>query len=252
VSVLRQIRVRLSARPVQRRLRDVVLRGTDRADLATFREDLARRYLNGNGIEIGALHRPLRLPASARARYVDIMSRKELLATHSSAVYGNPEWVVETDVIDDGERLASFANESVDFVIANHMLEHTEDPIAALEHLVRVLRPGGVLFLTLPDATRTFDALRSRTTVEHLLRDHDEGPATSRQEHYREWALVECLPEERIPERVAEFASHGTRNHFHVWELDGFLAFLHAIPIAVRLEHAQRHQDEFAVILRRL
>jgi hypothetical protein len=37
-------------------------------------------------------------------------------------------------VVDDGTRLASFADGSLDFVIANHMLEHFEDPIAALEH----------------------------------------------------------------------------------------------------------------------
>jgi SAM-dependent methyltransferase len=228
------------------------MRRSDRADLATFREDLARRYLQGDGIEIGALHRPLRLPAAARVRYVDIMSRDELLATHSSAVYGDPRWVVNTDVIDDGERLESFADQSVDFVIANHMLEHTEDTIAALQHLVRVLRPGGVLFLTLPDARHTFDALRPRTTVEHLLRDHREGPNASREEHYREWAVVECLPEERIAERVAQFASQRTRNHFHVWELAGFLDFLFTLELGITLEFAQAHKDEFAVVLRRL
>jgi SAM-dependent methyltransferase len=55
------------------------------------------------------------------------------------------------------------------------MLEHVEDPIAALEHQLRVLKPGGTLYLTLPDARSSFDSPRQRTTVEHLLRDHRDG-----------------------------------------------------------------------------
>ena len=179
------------------------------------------------------------------------MSREELLATHSSAVYGDPRWVVETDRIDDCERLTTFADGSVDFVIANHILEHTKDPITALSNLARVIRPGGVLFLTLPDARHTFDASRPRTTVEHVVHDHREGPEASREQHYREWAQVDCLPEERIAERVAEYARADTRHHFHVWELDGFIDLLRALPLPTRIELAQAHQDEFAVILRR-
>jgi SAM-dependent methyltransferase len=247
-----RVRTRLSLRPARQRLRDILLRRSDWEDQATFREDLARRYLDGDGIEIGALHRPLRVPPSAHVRYVDLMRREELLSAHSTAVYGNPRWVVETDVIDDGERLSTLADASVDFVIANHILEHTEDPIEALNSFVRVLRPGGVVFLTLPDARRSFDALRSRTTVEHLLRDHREGSDRSRDEHYREWAYVECLADDQIPARVAEFALAEARHHFHVWELDTFLDLLHALDLPVRLELAQAHLDEFAVVLRRM
>lgn len=247
----RNLRVRMSTRSLRTRVRDQLLRATDREDLATFREDLARRYIRGSGIEIGALHRPLRLPRSAHVRYVDVMSRDELLATHTSAVYGNPKWVVETDVIDDCQRLQTFADASLDFVIANHILEHTEDPIAALEHLVRVLRPGGILFLTLPDARRTFDGLRPRTSVEHLLRDHHAGPHVSRGEHYREWAAVECLPEEQIAERVEQFARDGARHHFHVWELGGLLKLLDAVELPASVALAQAHLDEFAIVLRR-
>jgi predicted SAM-dependent methyltransferase len=251
MSVPSELRARLSLRPLRRRVRDLLLRASDIDDLATVREDLARRYLQGQGIEIGALHRPLRVPATAHVRYVDVMSRDDLLATYSSAVRGNPKWVVETDVIDDGARLDAFTDGCLDFVVANHMLEHTEDPIAALGNLVRVLRPGGILFLTLPDARHSFDALRARTTVDHLLRDHREGSQVSRRAHYREWAVVECLSEDEIPDRVEQFERERTRHHFHVWELEGFLELLTALSLPARLVHAEAHLDEFAVILRR-
>ena len=251
MTIIRELRTHLNAHSVRQHVRDFLLAASDRNDLATFREDLARHYVRGEGIEIGALHRPLRVPSKVRVRYVDVMNREQLLATYSSAVYGNPKWVVQTDVIDDCERLERFTDHSVDFAIANHILEHTEDPIATLGHLVRVLKPGGILFLTLPDARHTFDASRERTTIEHLLRDHQEGPSVSRDQHYREWALVECLPEKHIAERIAQFARDGTRNHFHVWELEGFLELLVTLQLPARLELAQTHLDEFSLIIRR-
>jgi SAM-dependent methyltransferase len=156
------------------------------------------------------------------------------------------------DVVDEGERLEKFADESVDFLIASHMLEHVEDPIAALHHFLRVLRPNGVLFLTLPDARYSFDQRRARTTVEHLLRDHREGPEASRREHYEEWArIIDCVPEPQVAERVEQFAADGARHHFHVWDLNAFLAFLVAIEPPADIEAAQATDEEFVVILRK-
>lgn len=209
------------------------------------------RHLSGEGIEIGALHRPLWVPNAAHVRYVDAMARDDLLAELAGTI-DDPRSVVATDVVDDGERLERFADESLDFVIANHMLEHTEDPIGTLTNWSRVLRPGGVLFITLPDARHTFDAARPRTTVEHLLRDHREGPGVSREHHHREWArLVERLPEEHVRERVAQFEREQPRIHFHVWELEGFLEVLHALELPLRLEAAQAIAPEFTVVLRK-
>jgi SAM-dependent methyltransferase len=179
------------------------------------------------------------------------MSREELLEAWGDT-YGHPDLVVETTVIDDGERLASFGDGTVDFVIANHLLEHTEDPIAALESWVRVTRPGGVILITLPDARHTFDSVRPRTTVEHVIADHSDGPGRSREAHYAEWAeTVERLPAEDVPRRVQELAAAKRREHFHVWELEGFLELLGALDLPVRLEVAQAIAPEFSVVLRR-
>lgn len=233
------------ARRARRRLRDWVARSGPPRWQAT-RDDLAFRYLRGEGIEIGALYSPLRMPPGARVTYVDHADENEL-----RRVYPEHDWVMAPDVIDEGERLGKFADESLDFVVANHMLEHVEDPIEALHHFLRVLRPGGILFLTLPDARFTFDEWRERTSVEHLLRDHREGPEASRRQHYEEWARIECKSDEEVAARVEEFAAAGTRNHFHVWELDTFLSFLIAVEPPADVEAAQATEEEFAVILRK-
>lgn len=43
-----------------------------------------------------------------------------------------------------------------DFIFSSHCLEHLPDPIAALVHWSNRLRPGGVLFLSLPHPDMTY------------------------------------------------------------------------------------------------
>ena len=43
------------------------------------------------------------------------------------------------------------ATGSVDFVVSSECIEHTRDPHRAVREMLRVLRPGGVLFLTTPN-----------------------------------------------------------------------------------------------------
>lgn len=236
------------------RVRDLVLR-TGRRNLWVAREDLARRYLSGSGIEIGAMTMPLRVPPGVTVRQVDHMTRDGLIQEQGPALRAaglDPAGIPHIDVVDDAGELAAFGDGTLDFVIANHVLEHLEDPIAALENLLRVIRPGGVLLLTLPDGRFTFDSARPPTTVEHLLSDHERGPHTSRQSHYEEWArLIERVPESQVQERAAEFARQDARHHFHVWRLKDFLALLLALPLPAELIHAQAYLKEFAVVLRR-
>jgi predicted SAM-dependent methyltransferase len=236
---------------VRRRARDGVLRrGTD---VRTVRGDIAGRYLRGDGIEIGALDIPLQLPRQARVRYVD---RKDIAGLRADFPNLADRAFVDVDVVDDGERLDSFAAGSLDFVVANHMVEHTEDPIGTLRAHVRVLRRGGALYLAVPDRRHTFDAVRARTPLAHHLRDHEEGPAWSRREHYREWVrLVERFDEADVEARAAQLEAEGASIHFHVWELEDFVALLgHCraeLDLPAHLVHVQANHHEFVVVLRK-
>ncbi len=228
----------------------MVLRHCER-DRKTIRADVALRFVRGEGIEIGALGWPLPLPWGVRVRYVDYLDETGLTETYCSALRDCPPPVVP-DVVDDGARLASFPDASLDFVIANHMLEHVEDPIAALEHQLRVLKPRGILYLALPDARYTFDASRERTTMEHLLRDHRSGPRVSRREHYEECArLIEGHRGENVTKRVGEMEAEDLRPHFHVWEPITFAEFLAALDLPFSLELLQASVGEFLVVLRK-
>lgn len=57
----------------------------------------------------------------------------------------------QADVVTSGDNLPMFKQNSLDYVVARHNLEHYQDPIKTLLEWRRVLKPGGLLILTLPD-----------------------------------------------------------------------------------------------------
>ena len=151
-------------------------------DKRTF---LAKQYLRGRGIEIGALHLPLVLPWGAHVKYID---RKTVKALRQEYPELRAFPLVRVDIVDDGKKLEKIKSESQDFLIANHFLEHCENPIGAIESFLRVLKKGGILYMAIPDKRFTFDINRPITKLKHLLKDYTGGVASSREEHYREWA----------------------------------------------------------------
>jgi SAM-dependent methyltransferase len=163
--------------------------------------------------------------------------------------------LVNVDIIDDGETLGTLPDCSVDFIIANHFIEHTEDPLGTLSNHLRVLRPGGILYLAVPDRRRTFDSDRPPTPLEHVIQDHRDGPAWSRHIHYEEWArLVDKVPATEIPARVRALEQSAYSIHFHVWTPSEFTILLeHARHegLPFEIEKLQSNDHEFIAILRR-
>jgi SAM-dependent methyltransferase len=184
-------------------------------------------WLRGDGIEIGALHAPLGIHRTARVRYVDRLTVDEQ-RKHYPELAGVP--LAPVDVIGSAEDLTAFDDSSLDFVIANHLLEHLEDPIAGLVEFERVLKPGGVAYVGLPDQRRTFDRDRELTSVDHLLRDHEEGAVISRRDHYVDWArhVAQVQPGE-LDGYVENYMSDAYSIHFHCWQPDTFLDFFVAV-----------------------
>ncbi|MHB8234878.1 MAG: methyltransferase domain-containing protein [Solirubrobacteraceae bacterium] len=213
----------------------------------------SRGVLRGEGLEVGALHRPLAVSRRASVRYVDRMD-VETLRRHYPELNDAP--LVTVDVIDDGERLASVADASQDFLIANHFLEHTQDPIGTLQNHLRVLRPGGHLYLAVPLKDASFDVRRPVTSIEHLLRDHRDGPEGTLQQHYEEWAtLVDGSTPEQLDERVADLRARDYSIHFHVWDEPALLELMAHLQAELQMpftvKRAQRNHYEMIMILQK-
>jgi Methyltransferase domain len=229
------------------------------------RATFAYSYLFGEGIEIGALHQPLAAPPHARVRYLDRMTTPDLRREYPELA----SWdLVDVDIVDDAEKLVTVPTGSQDFLIANHFLEHTEDPIGTIETHLSKLKPGGVLFYAIPDKRFTFDFLRPATPTEHNIADHEEGPERSRSEHFREWARLvmddawleagtaEQPPsEEWVEQRALQLEAQNYSIHMHVWTQAEFLQLIFALrdraDQGFDLEAAARVGIEFIVVLRK-
>jgi SAM-dependent methyltransferase len=195
------------------------------------RASLARRFLRGDGIEIGALQNPLPLPAEAKVTYVDRLSRAEARA-HYPELDGQP--LVEPEILAEADRLIPIASESQDFVVCNHVLEHLRDPIGALHEWLRVLKPRGLLYVSIPDHRNPLDARRAVTSFEHLLHDYQKGGDRSAEdrEHYWDWtrsAHASMSPEEQA-RHTESLIAKSYAIHFHTFNMALFehtLDFLH-------------------------
>jgi predicted SAM-dependent methyltransferase len=212
--------------------------------------------LEGTGIEIGALHNPMPVDRRrATVRYVDRLPLEEQrrhypeLADHT---------LVAPDIIADADRLTSLADASQDFVIANHLLEHLPDAIGAMKEWYRVLRPGGILFLALPDKRLTFDKHRPRTTLAHLVADHRDRGEGSRSRHYEEYArLVHNMEGDDAVREAARLMETSYSIHFHVWipeDIERLIAHLRdAFHVTWNVVHYvdSTGSDEFICVLQR-
>jgi len=89
------------------------------------------RYFIGDGIDIGGFPDPLTLyseffPLIRNIRVWDLQDG-------------------------DAEFMQSIDDETLDFVVSSHCLEHLNDPFIGLNNWFRILKPGGHLVVTIPE-----------------------------------------------------------------------------------------------------
>ena len=187
------------------------------------RQGLARKFLSGCGIEIGALQRPLPVPEHCSVRYIDRMPVSELLQQY-------PELgdlpLQQPDLIDDGEKLSRIAAGSQDFVIANHFLEHCENPIHTLLNMFRIIRVGGVIFLAVPDKRYTFDFARPSTDYETLKTTAQSGIRPDKMALYEEWVRYVMHHDSATDAQVVKLVASKYSIHYNVWNADELITFL--------------------------
>lgn len=135
---------------------------------------ISHQYIRGKGIEIGAWHNPFPLNPQMQVTYVDRYPYEELIKMRDNDPAIQGKAISRVDVVDDGMWLKKFENESQDFVLSSHQLEHCWSPIAAIRSHFRVLKPGGLIFYAIPDKRFTFDRTRETSEISDLVDDTDE------------------------------------------------------------------------------
>ena len=99
------------------------------------------------------------------------------------------------DLVAPGDDLP-VPDESQDFVVSSHVLEHFPNPARALLEWDRVVKPGGTIFMIVPHRDRTSEAGLPRTTLEHLVHDYDadtRGPRGEPMGHNHVWVTEDIV-----------------------------------------------------------
>jgi SAM-dependent methyltransferase len=205
--------------------------------------EIAASQLRGVGLEIGAYASPFPAPLECVVQYGDMYNYEELVA-NAYAGQASHDIVVPT-VRTDLDTLSGVLDESLDFLIACHVIEHTRDPIGAIKKAYQKLRPGGSLVLIVPDKDKTFDRNRELTTLHHLIEDFC-SPCRERDKiHFRDFYInAEGFAVE--PEKFEETWRINWQNslpiHYHTWTYESFKAMVEwAIENAARFESAWSH-----------
>lgn len=174
-----------------KQLKDLLSRLKHRLHLFNKRSELVDKYLlNLRGIEIGAAsYREFGL----NTLNVDINDNQNADTVYCKRQLELAGRVAKVDVVAPGDNLP-FEDNSWDFVLTSHVLEHFFDPIKALKEWNRVVKDGGYICLILPDKTKTVDKVRERTTLSELIDRHANGASSSEiAAHHNVWVLEDIL-----------------------------------------------------------
>jgi len=149
-----------------------------------------------------------------------------------------------------------------DYIFSAHCLEHVPNTIKVLKEWIRVLKPGGILFLVLPHGERTFDRGRKMTTLEHHVLDYKNKANHTDSTHWEEIEKY-CIPQEDHPWKEKALRPDGSWDfpwladigvlHYHVWsevEIGKLLKYLGG-EILLSIPEVSDRKDSFMVVARR-
>lgn len=190
--------------------------------------DKTSKWLKGTGVEIGAFKTPI---DGIKPIYVDKFH----------------EFAGERCLADFYGEACSlpFHNNSLDYVASSHVLEHVSNPIKAICEWYRVLRPGGIMYVVVPDRRFTWDHRRELTPVAHMLDDYARNTTDCDATHIDDfvenvdWATYSpATPSEQVPAEKQKLKQiyHETvadgriiNIHFHVFEPSNVVELFKAV-----------------------
>ncbi len=145
---------------------------------------LAHKLLDGlRGIEIGgSAHNPFglhTLNVDYTDDYTTVFKKQEIELAGEC---------MKVDVVASGDELP-FKDNTVDFVISSHVIEHFYDPVKTIEEWLRVVRPGGYVFIIAPHRDRIGDLAGPRTLPAEIIdrHEHPNPPKVDDHRHYSCW-----------------------------------------------------------------
>ncbi len=237
---------------------------TEEQEYSQYLSDtLSFKYISGTGIEIGALHAPMSYDKDkAHVLYVDRLTQPELYLQYPEFIKYD---IVDPDIIDNGADLSTIPDKSFDFCISNHVLEHIEDPLKALVNWLRVIKPGGVLYLSVPLPNNSHDKNRQTTSISHIMSDFDllatdsEVFAKRRYNHFSEFvqstANGDHINDHALQGKINELIAINYSIHFHVFAEETLVQMIDFVSKLLNIkvvEFVKNEPEEFILIIQKL
>ena len=185
-----------------------------------------------SGIEIGGPSKVFyrRLPVYQRASSIDGLNFSENTIWEGAIKEGHTYTYWRSKVgrqyIDEAADLKSVPSEAYDFLLSSNCLEHIANPLRALLEWKRVIKPGGVAVILVPNKIYNFDHKIPYTAFEHLVEDLDRQTKEDDLTHLPEILSLHDLSRDPAAGSFEDFRRRSQQNftnrclHHHVFSLD--------------------------------
>jgi len=96
--------------------------------------------------------------------------------------------IVKNSILSNAANLP-FKDESIDYIIALHILEHCAEPVHVLNEWLRVLKPGGKLGVVIPNWKYNWNAASDTSKYGHRWNTSPESASDMIDKHFKEKLL---------------------------------------------------------------
>ncbi|TAH06043.1 MAG: SAM-dependent methyltransferase [Sphingobacteriia bacterium] len=133
----------------------------------------------------------------------------------------------------DATNLKDIKDDEYEFVISSHCLEHIANPLKALQEWLRVIKPGGIILIVVPNKAYCFDHRRSYTSFQHILSDYESHTSEKDLTHLDEILKLHDLSMDLGSANLDFFKDRSINNfenrclHHHVYNLETLKKMLH-------------------------
>lgn len=229
-------------------------------DLYGTRASVAASFLKGKGIEIGPYTQPTDLSPDCLVTFYDRLSAKKLRDSYDHRC-GRP--LFEPTIVGEAAHLEGISKNTCDFIIANHVIEHLETPIAFLQAVSSALTDGGCAMIVAPDKRYSFDVNRQITSFAHLLDEHKTGHAKNKRSHIIDVLIkvvgidIGATDERELERLISELGAEDRYQgiHYHVWDDASFIDFIQrsisTFSLPVTLIYHEAANNEIIVVMQK-
>jgi SAM-dependent methyltransferase len=118
------------------------------------------------------------------------------------------------------------------FLLSSHVLEHTANPLKALNTWKTLVKPGGLIMVVVPHREATFDHRRPVTVDDHIVHDFETNVGEDDQTHFDEVLRLDDLSRHPEPLDHDALLVRTTQNlqhrsiHHHVFDTELVLRLL--------------------------